>query len=181
MRPLLLLCLALAGCAAPMAPPPASPFGGPVTVTGRLAQPGSPYRLAETDGFRPWQPADVDHLAVFIRRAGGSEVALGAHPDPQAPLVIGNLRMDTSYEVRLEAYTAGGTRIDADDATCVTPFATTTATSLELDGAAALRLRLADRVFAGTADADLAITGGAIVGTAEDETLDITRPQGLLP
>ncbi len=97
------------------------------------------------------------------------EALLGDHADRTEALSIENLRMDTRYRVRLEAYHRAGdelVRIDADDAGCLTPFETTNVATLDVSFA----LKLADKTFAGTAAGTVVVTDGAVV-TAGDERL----------
>jgi ubiquitin len=97
------------------------------------------------------------------------EALLGDHADRTATLSIENLRMNTRYRVRLEAYHRDGdelVRIDADNAGCLTPFETTNVETLDVGFA----LKLADKTFAGTAAGTVLVTAGDVV-TSGDERL----------
>jgi len=104
-----------------------------------------------------------------------SEALLGDHADRDATLAIENLRTDTRYRVRLEAYHRDGDellRIDADDARCQTTFETTNLESLEVSFA----LKLADKAFAGTASGSLLVTDGEVVAPGRNPRLVLPEP-----
>lgn len=166
--PFLLLALLASACALP---PAAAP--GAVTVSGPfVVRPAAAYRLAGApEALRAWTDADVAYVAVFVQRDGEPEAALGRYDDLDQPLVLGNLRKDAVYALRLEAYTADRERIDAnaddgdgpdgDVEDCVTTFDT-------FDGELARTLpggftvRLVDRTYRGAAGGTLGVTPGGV-------------------
>jgi len=181
----LLAALAAAGCApVPAAAPAAGLFGGGVRVSSRLAlQDRGGFRLLNTaPGVTAYERADVAYLRVYLRRADGDEVRLGDFTLGDAPLVIENLRMDTTYAVRLEAYKADDTRIDAnaddddDDAEgCETSFTTTNVQELDLTAAMnPFKLKLLDQAFNGTAGGAVEVTPGEVTQPIEAERLPLS-------
>lgn len=189
-RLMLLAALAAAGCApAPASAPTgqAGLFGGGVTVTSRLGiQARDGYRLMLTEpGINGYGRADVAYLKVFLSRGDGDEVYLGRFDlVDDVPLKIENLKMDSTYAVRLEAYKTdanGDTRIDAnaDDEEgdtnaegCETSFTTTNVQTLDLTAAQnPFKVQLLDQTFSGTASGDVEVTAGGVVGPDADERL----------
>lgn len=115
-----LFSLILAGCMSPAAPAPPAPT--------------APVTLHLTTGLRvqalvnAWTSADINHVRLTVYR-GGTLVAGAGRTVTQAqlasPLTLRNLRINTSYEVRAEAYRdAGATQLISDSTTSRATFTT---------------------------------------------------------
>ncbi len=187
-RLLLLSALAAVGCApAPAGVAPGGASAGRVTVTSRLGvQARDGYKLmTETavPGVSAYTRDDVAYLMVYLTRVGDQqqEVSLGRFDLGDAPLKIENLRMSTSYIVRLEAYQADGNQIDANaddpDADpypegCETSFTTTNVEALDLTAEMnPFKVRLLDQAYSGTASGSVEVTPGDVVGPEAAERL----------
>lgn len=162
-----------AGTAGPGAPVPGVVSTGTVTVKGRVAIPAAPYRVAAV--VEPYGAGDITAIEVFLRRGDDAEIPLGPVAGADATIQIANLKMDTAYTVRLEAYTTVDgeeVRIDAGDESCVTPFETGH-DDLITDQAFQLKLT---RVFAGTAEATVDLTPGSVIDATS--AVDVSERQG---
>jgi hypothetical protein len=161
---LLLLASPLAGCA----PAPAGVAVAPVVaarptvrVSGRLAlgEVGR-RRLVDVAPVAAWQASDITHFKIGLRREGGNELDLGELPGDATQIELADLRPNTAYILRLEAY-ADDKRIDTDDDSCETPFQTTGAP--ELTGVF-FKVKLAPVELSIKTEGNLAITDGRLIG-----------------
>lgn len=147
---------------------------GTVTVRGqaKLTQPD--YRLQAV--VTPYAGADVEQLRVFVSDGVASEAYVGEAMGIAAPIQIANLRMNTSYTVRLEAYkTISGnlTRIDAANGDCQTNVTTT---NNDLIDNVSFRLALANKIFEGTASGTVNVTPGMVTNGNKPVALVTSGP-----
>jgi hypothetical protein len=134
-----------------------------------------------------YSAADVAYVKVFLRRGDGDEASLDRFYLVDGLIAIENLRMNTSYAVRLEAYTSEDVRIDAnaDDAPgpdanlegCDTSFKTTGVETLDLTATSTpFRVKLLDQVYSGQASGAIDVTPGGFVGPSTGAVLVTPTP-----
>lgn len=167
------------GCTspAPVAPvalalPGSSAFGGGVTVRGSVALRPGYVLLGGGDGVSPWVASNVNRVEVYLRPlvGGAAEFHLGSLPNTTLPIELRNLKRNTDYEVRLEAFDAevGGVQIDKG--------ASHSISLVEVDDVAEINglsfaLALADKDFSGQASGNVAVTPGSVLDPVSTEAL----------
>lgn len=162
-RTVFLLPLLLAGCAS-IAPCAAL---ATVTLTARVAV-SDARSLLGSDVLQPWSSADIDTLSIALYK-GTDPTPVATRELDQAHLgqqvSFTNLDLNAAYTIKTLAYAGAEEPLPIHDdvtydATCVTAFSTTTASTVALpDG---IKLKLRDRAFAGHTRANgvLVIPGG---------------------
>jgi hypothetical protein len=148
-----------------------------VGVLAGCQSPAIPVKFRVEPGYRlqavlaAYTSADVDHVRLTLLAAqGGTYVATGATTTVAgtalaSPVTLGSLKAGTSYRIQADAYNSAGSLI-SDASGSQTDFATpaiaTTAGVASVDDAAvplvALKLRLADQPYAGSATVAVALS-----------------------
>lgn len=144
-------------------------FGDGVVVRGRMKLP-APYALQQA--VSPWVEADVQRVEVYLTPlvSGGTERHLGALPGPSFPIELRNLKHNTDYHLRLEAFDAstGGVQIDKGGTASVTLVEV--GLEAEINGLS-FALALADKTFSGQATGNTEVTPGVLLDPAATEAL----------
>lgn len=160
-----------------------APQPGTFSATARLAIFDlQGYRLLST--LNAYGAADVTQIRLFLLKdVAGSYTqiatktqAIAQPSDLAGAIPLTNLKSNTSYKVRVEAYASGNVQIDtgvaADNTSAV--FTTPAASGSSIDSstlAISLPLKLKDRTYVGQAESagGITVSNGTIVDTTASE------------